>query len=124
MTTGQLVLCRGVTTNNEHSTMHVQNKSLNVCVHYTQKAKLTSVFSVAYFQTACLAADTDCLNGVHGKQKSIIDKMFRSVKNTAIQPSSAETPVSSITEVKQHWDWPVLGWVSLQRTCLLYDLSG
>ena len=42
----------------------------------------------------------------------------------AIQPSSVETPVPSITEVKQHWDRSVLGWVTLQVTCLLYDLSG
>ena len=36
---------------------------------------------------------------------------------------SVETPVPSITEVKQHWDGSVPGWVRVQVTCLLYDLS-
>ena len=43
--------------------------------------------------------------------------------DVTIQPSSVETPVPMIIKVKQHWDRSVLGRVSLQVTCLLYDLS-
>ena len=53
----------------------------------------------------------------------LLSAWISSTSTLLIWSSSTETPVPYITKVKQNWDRSVLEWVSLQVTCLLYDLS-
>ena len=53
-----------------------------------------------------------------------INKEGHLIIHTGVRPSSVETPVPSITEVKQHWEGLVLGWVSLSSLASLQSKAG